>query len=135
MSYASGAALQAAVYTCLTGHAGLADIVVADALPPGTPPETWVRIGAEEVRDASDQTAAGAEHRLEISVLSQAEGFADAKSVAAEITEALAPGALALTGVVVRGPWFLGAKAVRSRRSGERRIDLTFRVRLDFGAE
>lgn len=131
MSYQAGAALQAGVYGCLTAWPGLENVLIADALPAGAVPETWVLIGAEEVRDASDVSGAGAEHRLELSVLSRAAGFHDAKIIAGEIAEALGAGGLSVAGHRVCGVWFHRARASRQQGGALRRIDLTFRVRLD----
>ena len=43
----------------------------------------------EEVRDASDRSGDGAEHRLVVSVISDATGFLEAKTVAVAVSEAL----------------------------------------------
>ncbi|RRH77318.1 DUF3168 domain-containing protein [Falsigemmobacter faecalis] len=131
MSYQGGAALQAGLYLCLSTWPGLEDVLIADAVPGGTAPETWVLIGAEEVRDASDVSSSGAEHRLELSVLSRAAGFQQAKAVAAEISQALGAGGLSVAGSRVSGLWFHRARAHRLQGGALRRIDLTFRVRLD----
>jgi hypothetical protein len=129
MSYAQGAALQAAVHAALTGHPALAGVAVLDAVPPGGATGTFVLIGAEEVRDASDATGAGAEHRVDLSVRSDAAGFLAAKGVAAAVCDAME--GLALTTGRVVGVWFQKAKAVRSEDGAERRVDLTFRVRVE----
>ena len=135
MSYALAAALQAAVYARLSGDAAVRRLVGAaihDAVPPGTPPGTFVVVGPEEVQDRSDATAAGAEHRMKISVISNAAGFQHAKEVAAAISDAMlqdpAPG-LARGRVV--GIWFQRAEAARLRSTGARRIDLIFRVLVE----
>lgn len=129
MSYALAGAVQAAVHGVLVVHPALAGVAVVDAVPPGGAAGTFVMIGAEEVRDASDATGAGAEHRVEISVRSDAAGFAAAKGVAAAVCEAMEGLALAQGRVV--GVWFQRAKAVRSEDGAERRVDLTFRVRVE----
>lgn len=130
MSYALAGAVQAAVHSVLTAHPALAGVAVVDAVPPGGAAGTFVMIGAEEVRDASDATGAGAEHRVDISVRSDAAGFAAAKGVAASVCDAMEGLALAGAGRVV-GVWFQRAKAVRSRDGAERRVDLTFRIRVE----
>lgn len=130
MSYALAGAVQAAVHGVLVVHPALAGVAVVDAVPPGGAAGTFVMIGAEEVRDASDATGAGAEHRVEISVRSDAAGFAAAKGVAAAVCEAMEGLALSGSGRVV-GVWFQRAKAVRSEDGAERRVDLTFRVRVE----
>jgi len=139
MSYGMAAALQGAIFARLTGDAALAAQVggaVHDAIPPGTPPGTFVLIGPEEVRDASDASGAGAEHRLTISVISTAAGFANAKAVAVAVGDALAAPLPPLARGRLVGLWFQRAVAKRERPAapgaGEvRRIDLTFRARVE----
>lgn len=133
MSYAAGAALQAAVYTRLTTAAALAGVAIHDAVPVGEGPETWVLIGAEEVRDAGDTSGPGAEHRMQISVISRADGFLPAKTIAGAICDAMDSAPLTLSRGAVAGCWFHQARASRSGGGRVRRIDLTFRVRLDPG--
>lgn len=129
MSYVLAGEVQAAVHAALSAHAGLAGIAVLDAVPPGGASGTFLLIGAEEVRDASDATGAGAEHRVEVSVRSDAAGFLAAKAAAAEVCDALE--GLSLSSGRVVGLWFLKAKASRSDDGAERRVDLTFRVRVE----
>ena len=131
MSYAGAAALQAGVYQWLTDWPALAGVPVVDAVPSGTAPDIYVLIGAEDARDTSDNSGAGAEHRLVLSVVSRAQGFAAAKGVAVSICDALAgqPPALARGRLV--GMWFLQARAQRVNAGALRRIDLTFRARIE----
>lgn len=134
MSYLAAVTLQQALWDCLSAAPELAGVVIGDALPPGPAPQTWVVLGAEEVRDASDASGAGAWHRIEISVLSRAAGFAEAKAVAEQIGAVLlAPEALVPDGAGLVGLWFERARARRLEGGALRRIDLTFRVRLDLG--
>ena len=130
MSYAVSAALQAAIYARLSSDAALAGLVgtaIYDAPPAGRLPPLWVSLGAEEARDASDVTGSGAEHRLLVSVVGEATGFAQAKDAAAAISDALHGAALPLARGRLVGLRFLRARA---RQSGTgRRIDMTFRAR------
>ena len=89
MSYGAAQALQAAVYQDLAAAPALAGVAIYDAVPPG-PAGTFVLVGPEEVRDASDKTGQGAEHLLAISVISDAFGFQTAKAIAGAITDRLA---------------------------------------------
>ena len=92
MSYAVAAALQTAIYDCLTGDAALTALVgnaIYDALPEGELPALYVVLGTEDVRDASDKTGGGAEHRFVISVVTERAGFATAKAAAAAVSDAL----------------------------------------------
>lgn len=115
-------------------HARLAaalTVPVFDAVPGGTAPETYVLLGEEDCRDASDASGAGLRADFRLSVLSREAGFAGAKAVAAEIYEALTTPALMLEGARLVGLWFLSAKAQRLEQGRLRRIDLTFRARID----
>ncbi len=131
MSYAAAAALQAAVFGRLTGFAGLAGVAVLDATPPGVAPETFVLIGPEVVNDRSDKSGLGADHLMSIAVISTANGFRTAKLVAGAVSEALAGHAMTLTtGRLV----YLAFVQARARRLGEgnvRRIDMTFKARVE----
>jgi hypothetical protein len=135
MSYGMAAALQAAVFARLAGDAALAALVgdaVYDAVPPGAGAGTFVLIGPEEVRDASDKTGDGAEHRFTVSVLSDAAGFAPAKAAAVAVSDALTGAGLTLTRGRVVSLAFVSAVARRAAGgSGPRRIDLSFRARLE----
>lgn len=126
MSYATAAALQAAIYARLSG---LLDVPVLDAAPDGAE-GTWVLIGPEDVRDRSDMTGAGAEHRVTLSVVSDAAGFQAAKIVAGAICDALVP-PMEMTRGRIAGLWFHRAVARRLDAGRTRRIDLTFYVRVD----
>ena len=132
MSYQAAAALQAAVYQRLSGWPGLVGVQVVDALPAGNRPATFVLLGPEVVLDRSDKTGTGAEHRFDVSVISTQAGFLAAKDVAGSVFLALDDAPLVLgTGVLVA----LEFQRATARRLGEgaaRRIDLTFRARIDF---
>ncbi len=129
MSYAMAAALQTTVYAALTGWSALDGVAVFDALPEGATPETYVLIGAEDVRDASDKTGAGAEHRITVSVISAAAGFSAAKAIAGAVCDALAATGGAMARGRIVGVGFLRARARRT--ADGRRIDLSFRARLE----
>ncbi|MCV2886991.1 DUF3168 domain-containing protein [Ruegeria aquimaris] len=135
MSYGVAAALQAAVYQHLLADAGVAALVgtdIYDALPSGTLPQTYVLLGPEEVRDASDQSGEGAEHRFTVSVISEAAGFAGAKTLAGAISDVLDDAALSLARGRLVGLWFDRASARRTGTGGAvRQIDLRFRARVE----
>ncbi|MBN2906135.1 MAG: DUF3168 domain-containing protein [Rhodobacteraceae bacterium] len=133
MSYGVAAALQAAIFERLSGDAALAAIVgpaVYDAVPRGALPRTYVSLGPEEARDASDKTGAGARHLFTISVISDEAGFARAKAAAAAVSDALTGAPLALTRGHVVGLWFERARARRVGAQDQRRIDLRFAARV-----
>ncbi|KIC19578.1 DUF3168 domain-containing protein [Leisingera sp. ANG-DT] len=133
MTYAIAGGLQSAVYTLLTGDAGLTALVgsaIYDAIPAGPLPQTYVALGGEEVLDRSDKTAGGAEHRFFVTVTTDMAGFATAKSAAAAVCDALVGAAVPLPRGQLTGLWFDRAKAERLSTGG-RQITLRFRARVD----
>ncbi|QUS35153.1 DUF3168 domain-containing protein [Falsirhodobacter algicola] len=126
MSYGTAAALQAAIHGQLMAAL---DVPVLDDAPDGEP-GTWVLIGPEEARDRSDKTGPGAEHRLVLSVMSDAEGFERAKGVAGAICDALAR-PMQMTRGRIAALWFDRAVARRLDAGRTRRIDMTFRARVE----
>ena len=133
MSYALSAPLQAAVYVRLASDAALSALVggaVYDALPPGPAPALYVVLGPETVKDASDQTGRGAQHDFTVSVVTDASGFDTAKTAAGAASDALLGTPLALSRGHMVGLTFVRAKAGRVS-GGSRRIDLTFRARVE----
>ena len=134
MSYGGAAALQAAVYQALVADPALGGLVgsaIYDAIPAGTLPGLYVTLGTEETRDRSDQTGGGAEHSLSISVVTDAAGFLAAKEVAAAISDVLIDADLSLARGRLVKLQFHRARARREGTGGVRRIDLTFRARVD----
>ena len=131
MSYQAAAALQSAIYARLAGFAGLAGVSIVDAMPAGAALGTFVLIGPEQVIDQSDKSGGGAEHRLEIAVISDASGFLTAKQVAGAVSEALVGAALTLATGRLVSIQFLRASARRLESGDTRRIDMTFRARIE----
>ncbi|MEX0364627.1 MAG: DUF3168 domain-containing protein [Ruegeria sp.] len=135
MSYGVSAALQASVYQQLVADAevsALADGAIYDAVPSGSVPQTYVTLGPEEVREASDGTGAGAVHRFTVSVVSEAAGFGAAKTLAGAVCDALEAASLTLARGRVVGLWFERASARRTGTGGAiRQIDLRFRARVE----
>lgn len=134
MSYAIGAALQAAVYARLQddpGVTGLVGSAVYDAAPAGTVSGTYVSLGPEDARDASDMTGDGAVHDFTVSVVSDVAGFQLAKQVGEAISDTLLASPLTLVRGRLVGLWFLKAKARRVDKGAARRLDLTFRARVE----
>ncbi len=133
MTYAVSAALQAAVYQCLINDANVTALVgsdIYDALPSGTVPDTYVSLGPEEVQDASDKSGHAARHNFTVSVVTDTSGFQSAKDIGGAICDALLSTPLTLTRGQLIGLWFDKAKAARSDNGTSRRIDLTFRARV-----
>lgn len=131
MSYQAAAALQAAVFGALSAAPALAGISIVDAMPPGTTPGTFVLIGPEVAVDQSDGSGAGAEHRFTVSVISDASGFLAAKTVAAAASEALLDGTMVLATGHLVSVGFQRAVARRLDQGTARRIDMTFRARVE----
>ena len=132
MSYAAAAALQAAIYARLTGWAGLAGISVVDELPSGGGKGTFVLLGPETALDRGDATGRAAERQVQISVISDAKGFVAAKTAAAAVSAALIDAPMTLAAGHLVGLQFVKATAKRLDEGNVRRIDLTFRARIDF---
>jgi hypothetical protein len=133
MSYAVSAALQAAVYTALQADAALAGLVggaIHDAPPAGSLPPLYVTLGPERVTGAGDGGGAGAWHAFTVSVITEVGGFHDAKAAAGAVSDALHGAALPLARGRLVGLWFHKARAARAS-GGLRRIDLTFRARVE----
>lgn len=128
MRYRGAAQLQAAIHARLSAVAG---VPVVDALPPGPAPATYVLVGAEEVRDASDLSGPGAEHRVTVSVISAAAGFLAGKDVAARLTEAMEDGLPSPEEGRIVSVRLVRAMARRAEAGALRRIDLTFRIRVE----
>lgn len=131
MSYGVSAALQAGVYQSLLADSALVSLVgtaIRDQMPAGPVSGTYVSLGPEDVRDFSDQTHRGAEHRFSISVVSDEPGFQTAKVVAGRIADILVDSAPVLARGRVVSLSFLSARARRVRAGQTRRIDLSFRA-------
>jgi hypothetical protein len=90
-----------------------------------------VLIGPEVVTDQSDKSGAGAEHRFDISVISDATGFLSAKIIAAAVSDALLDANLALGSGTLVSLRFQRAVARRIDQGDVRRIDLSFRARIE----
>jgi hypothetical protein len=130
MSYGASSALQTAVYQALISAPALAGVAVYDAVPP-SPSGTFVLVGPEEVRDASDKSGQGAEHQLAISVVSDGTGFLAAKTIAGAISDLLTGATMTLARGRLVSLLFLRASARRIDEGEVRRIDLTFRARIE----
>jgi Protein of unknown function (DUF3168) len=129
MSYGAAPALQTAVFQLLSVAPALTGVAIYDAVPPNAT-GTFVLIGPEEARDQSDKSGAGAEHQLVISVISDASGFLTIKTIAAGISDALIDAPLGLSRGQLVNLLFLRASARRIEEGETRRIDLTFRARV-----
>ncbi len=131
MSYGASSALQAGVYQLLTGDAALQALVgsaVYDEVPPGPVSGTYVSLGAGEVRDLSDVSGGIGEHRFDVSVISDAEGFSVAKAAAEAVSDALVDAVPVLARGRVVNLSFVSARARRVRAGQARRIDMIFRA-------
>ncbi|EEB84565.1 DUF3168 domain-containing protein [Roseobacter sp. GAI101] len=136
MSYAVSAPLQLAVFAALSSDAALAGLIddaIFDAIPVGDVPPLYVRLGEEEVRDASDGTGAGAIHVFSVAIVSTAPGYADAKGVAGAISDALHNRDLTLSRGRLVSLQFERASAKFISAAQARQIDMQFRARVQDG--
>jgi hypothetical protein len=134
MSYGVSAALQQAIYQRLQADTTLGTLVggaIYDAAPPGIVSGTYVSLGPEEVAERSDATGRGALHRLSVSVVTDAAGFAEAKAAAVAVSDALTGASLILARGTLVYLNFVRARARRVQDADIRRIDLTFAARVD----
>lgn len=130
MSFAASAALQTAIFARLSATPALSGVALHDAQPPAVA-GTFILLGPEEVRDASDQSGAGAVHRVTLSVISDAEGFLAAKTLAVTVSDVLSDAPLVLSRGRVVSVRFERGRARRLAAGSIRRIDLTFRIRVE----
>lgn len=134
MSYGMSAALQKAVYEVLVANIDLQAIVgtaIFDAPPTGSLPSLYVSLGPETVIDRSDISARGARHDFVISVVTDGASFQSAKAAAGAVSDALTGPVGPLERGQLVNMQFLRARARRDEAALLRRIDLTFRARLD----
>ena len=88
MSYATAAALQSALYDRLTSDAAVTALVgsdIYDGIPSGTIPPLYLSLGEETVTDRSDKDGPGARHDVTLTIVTQANGFSNAKVLAAAV--------------------------------------------------
>jgi hypothetical protein len=131
MSYLASAALQTAIFARLSNDPALTGVAIVDAMPPGVPAGSFVLLGPEQALDQSDKTGLGAEHRVEIAVISDAAGFLPAKTIAAAVCAALLGASLTLSVGRLVSLNFTRATARRLDEGTSRRIDLQFRARVE----
>ncbi len=131
MSYGVAAALQGAVYQRLAEE--VPGVPVFDAPQAGGGKGTFILIGPEEAVDQSDKSGPGAEHRLVVSVITDRAGFLEAKEVAVQVSDALTGAGLVLARGRLVSLFFTRAVARRLRAGEARRIDVTFRARVQDG--
>lgn len=134
MSYAVSAALQSAVFATLSADPDVSALVggaVYDALPSGTLPGLYVSLGPEDVRSEDDKTGTGSAHRFVISVVTDVPGFRAAKEAAGAVSDALHEADMVLSRGRLVSLRFQRARAYQIDNSTGRRIDLTFRARVE----
>jgi hypothetical protein len=133
MSYAMSGPLQQAVFAALSADMALTELVgtaIFDAGPVGDVPPLYVRLGDEDVRDASDGSGSSALHQFGIAIVSAAPGFADAKQVAGAISDVLHDADLALSKGHLVSLQFARATAKYAAAAQVRQIDMQFRARV-----
>lgn len=133
MSYAVSGALQVAVFAALNDDVALGALIgeaIYDAVPAGSVPDIYVRLGSETVREASDVSGAGAVHFITVSVITTNPGFASAKAAAAAVSDALQDADLTLARGTLISLRFERATAQRIDAASARQIELRFRARV-----
>lgn len=133
MSFSMSGPLQAAVFEALSNDAPLAGIVgmaIYDAVPTGSLPPIYVRLGSETATDASDVSGDGARHRFTVSVITTSPGFAQAKAAAGAVSDALHNADLPLSRGRLVSLRFERARARRMESAATRQIDLRFIARV-----
>jgi hypothetical protein len=136
MSYGMGFALQQAVFGVLSTDQAVTALVgdaVFDAGPAGEVPALYVQLGAEAVRDASDGTGGGAEHRFTVLIVTYHAGFAPAKQVAAAVSDVLIGGQFALSRGHLVSLTFERAVARQVGAEARRQIEMRFKARVQDG--
>ena len=134
MSFLYSNALQTAIYSRLTADASLAVLVgthIYDAVPNGELVSNYVLLGEEKIQNRGDYTGKASRHDVTISVVSNANGFSDAKLIAREISDILDETPIPLSVGNLRRIQFRSARAKRNSGAMERRIDLVFRALID----
>ena len=133
MSYGLSAALQTALFGALEADAELTSMVgtaVFDTMPTGTTPDMFVALGPEDVVEQADGTSPGANHDLQVTVVTTGTGFLGAKQVAGRVSDILTNEDLSLSRGNLVQLRFRKAKARRDTTDGSRRIDMWFRARV-----
>ncbi len=138
MSYAMSAALQAAVFTALSGNAALVAMVegIYDSPPPGTgtpPGGTYITLGDELAKDRSSGSHKGTEIDFEVNIDSDFAGYSAAKEVAALVVDTLGWADMPLSRGKLVNLMFIKSRARRGAAPQTRRIALVFRAILDDG--
>lgn len=146
MTAALSLPLQRALFAVLSADAGLLAALggprIYDAPPhadgPDRPgPGPFLLLGDETIRPWFDQTGDGAVHDLRFRIVSFAPGYAEAKAIAAALSDALAGAPPSLSRGRIARIQFLGAEARRGGGGGggsdrvARRLDLRFRVVIE----
>jgi hypothetical protein len=134
MSYAMSSALQSAVFAALSANVAVSAIVgdaIYDALPTGVLPGLYISLGPETVRVADDKTGQGAVHLFVLSVITDVPGFSAAKQAAGAVCDVLHDADLTLTRGRLVSMRFERARAGKIEKGAGRKIDLTFRARVE----
>lgn len=134
MSYAISSALQAAVFGALSADPEVTTLVgtaIYDAVPSGTLPSIYVSLGPEQVEAVNESTGQGAVHKMTVSVVTEVPGFAAAKEVAGAVCDVLHDAPLSLARGQLVSLRFERAAAAKIDNATGRKIDLTFRARVE----
>jgi hypothetical protein len=134
MSYSISAPLQSAVFAALSADPDVSAAVggaIYDALPAGALPALYVSLGPESVSAADDKTGGGAIHLFAVSIITENPGFSAAKAAAGAVCDVLHGADLTLSRGRLVSMRFERARAGKIDEGTGRKIDLTFRARVE----
>jgi hypothetical protein len=134
MSLVHSQALQVEIYSTLSANTALGTLVgthIYDAVPNGELASNYVLLGEGKVTNRGDYTGKAGRHDITISVVSNANGFSDAKLIASEICDILDENPMTLSVGNLRRIQFRSARVRRNTGATERRIDVVFRALID----
>ncbi|MCI4661463.1 MAG: DUF3168 domain-containing protein [Neomegalonema sp.] len=130
--------LQQALYARLAADEALSSLLPGPALVDSPPHDArdhlrppYILLGDESIAPLADQTHLGARHRFSLTIHSAAPGFAEAKRIAAALSDALIRRPLALTrGTCIRLD-FISGQTRRLDTEQRRELTLTFEAALE----
>ncbi len=134
MTFSMSQSLQKAVYDALLADVALQGLVGAnvfdDPLPleNNKPPQDYITLGEERVKDASTSTSTGAIHDFTVVVNSAQAGFKNSKVIAGAVCDALQDAALPLARGELIYLRHLKSRATAGRPPLKRKISLIFRA-------
>jgi hypothetical protein len=127
-------ALQEAVFSALTGDAGLTALLGGARIHDGAPRNAaapYLHLGEVSERDWSTATDHGAEVRFDVVAWSETPGRAQSLAIAGRAAEILHDAALDVPGYRLVSLRHLGTETAREKKPEGRRATARFRARLE----